>query len=416
MLEPKPQRLASLDAFRGITIAGMILVNNPGSWGHVYGPLGHATWNGWTPTDLIFPFFLFIVGVAMPFAMGRRLGQGMGRGRLLVQAARRSAILFALGLIMAGFPNWRLIGPYVLVVVGASLAGHARVALRLIGLAVLVGAAAYFALDFAYFDQSRLRVPGVLQRIAVCYLLATAVVLWGGQWGAALAAAACIVGYWVICKRVLPPDGYAAAVTDPGGLLHDWIDVKLLGVHIYRERPDPEGVLSTLPAVATTLLGYLAGRWLLTGRERLAQAVGLFFMANLALFAGLWMNYGFPINKKIWSSSYVVFTAGMALHFLVMCFWLIDVKRWRAWAWPFLVFGTNYIAVFFASGLLAKMTGRWKVGTPSGMVSVKQWIYEQVFASWAGPLNGSLLFALAYVVFWLLVLIPLYRLRWFIRV
>lgn len=416
MIEAKSERLVSLDAFRGITIAGMILVNNPGSWKHVYAPLGHAPWNGWTPTDLIFPFFLFIVGVAMPFAMERRLAQGAGRGRLLGQVFRRSAILFALGLIMAGFPNWRLIGPYVLLVVGASAAGSGKAVLRMAGAVIAMLAIAYFALDFAYFEQSKLRVPGVLQRIGVCYLVASAIVLWTGSWGAVFAAAVCIGAYWVMVKRVSPPLGYIVPVGGPEGLLHDWIDVKLLGAHLYRERPDPEGVLSTIPAVATTLLGYLTGRWLLSGRERIDKALGLFFMANVALVAGLWMNYGFPINKKIWSSAYVVFTAGMALHFLAMCFWLIDVKRWRGWAWPFLVFGTNSIAVFFASGLLAKMMGRWKVGADASAVSMKSWIYEHGFASWAGPLNGSLLFALAYVTLWLSILIPMYRMRWFIRV
>ena len=415
MLESKPERLASLDAFRGITIAGMILVNNPGSWSHIYGPLGHATWNGWTPTDLIFPFFLFIVGVAMPFAMGRRLSQGVGRGRLLGQALRRSVILFALGLIMAGFPNWRLIGPYVLVVIGASLTS-ARGPRAIFGWVLCAAAVAYFAVDFAYFDQSKLRVPGVLQRIAVCYLAASAAVLWFGAWGAGFAGAACIVGYWIVVHRIAPPAEYTASVIDVGGRLHDWIDVNLLGSHLYRERPDPEGVLSTMPALATTLLGYLSGWWLQSGREKPEKAVGLFFWGNVALFVGLSMNYGFPINKKIWSSSYVVFTAGLALQLLAMCFWLIDVKGWRGWAWPFLVFGTNSIAVFFASGLLAKMLGRWKVGAGDEAMSVKNWIYGEWFASWAGPLNGSLFFALAYVAVWLVVLIPIYRMRWFIRV
>ncbi len=426
-LPSSSSRLVSLDAFRGITIAGMILVNNPGSWQHLYSPLSHAQWHGWTPTDLVFPFFLFIVGVAMAFSFRRRLAQSDGRRRLFAQVIRRTIILFLLGLIMFGFPDFRLIGPYILVIVGLSLlyadepllgrggSGPAR-ARKIAACVVLVAAVVYFAVDFGHFQETRLRVPGVLQRIAVCYFFASVIAMTWGTWGRVIWVAVLLGAYWLIVAKVSPPAGYTADVTGPEGLLHDWIDVKLLGAHLYRERPDPEGILSTLPAVATALLGLLTGQWLQNAREGRDKVIGLFFAANVALVLALWMNLAFPISKKIWTSSYVILTAGLAVHFLTMCYWLIDVRGHRRWAWPFVVFGANSIAVYFASSLLAKMLGRWTLSTDGGAIVVKTWAYDNLFASWAGPLNGSFLFALAYVIVWLLPLIPLYWRRIYVKI
>jgi predicted acyltransferase len=422
------QRLISLDVFRGITIAGMILVNNPGSWGQILSPLRHAEWNGCTPTDLVFPFFLFIVGVAMTFSFERRIEAGYSRATMIGQIVRRTIILFLLGLIMYGFPDFRLIGPYILTIVGLVLlyaaqpvlalgnAGGVRVR-KVLGWILLIVAVAYFVLDFGHFQETKLRVPGVLQRIAACYLLASIIMIVWRPPGRVIWVLLLLAGYWVVALGVSAPSGYEAEVTGSPGLLHDWIDARLLGRHLYRERPDPEGILSTLPATATVLLGVLTGRWLRTSREKTDKALGLFFAANVALVLGLCMNYGFPINKKIWSSSYVVFTAGLALHFLAMCYWLIDVKGWKRWAWPFVVFGSNAIVVFVASSLVAKMMIRIKLALPDGgQISLRTWIYDHGFASWAGPLYGSLFFALAYVLLWLLPMIPLYRRRIFIKI
>jgi len=371
--EQKAERLVSLDAFRGITIAMMILVNNPGSWGHVYSPLLHAKWHGWTMTDTIFPFFMFIVGVAMTFSFAKRLERGDTRSQLFANVVRRSVILFLLGLILAGFPK---------------------------------------------FNLGTIRIPGVLQRIAVCYFFAAIIVMYTGWKGRAFWAFAIIVIYWAIVKLIHAPIGYEASVTGQEGLLHDYIDTKVLGGHLYRERPDPEGILSTIPAISTTLLGVLTGNWLHSARSKMEKLVGLFIMANVGIVVGAIMHMWFPINKKIWTSSYVVFMAGMALHFLAMCYWLIDIKGYKRWATPFVIYGTNAIAVFFASGIVGRLIGRYiTVPIADGELALKPWIYQNIFVPWSGDLKmASLLFAISYIVFWLLVLTPLYKKKIYIRV
>ncbi len=428
LLAPKKERLVSLDVFRGITIAGMILVNHPGSWGQIYKPLGHAEWNGWTPTDLIFPFFLFIVGVAMTFSFDRRIAKGQSRMRLFEHVARRAIILVMLGLTMYGFPDIQLIGPFVLVIVGLwFLFAHEppfgmgttprERNFKIIAWTLLIAALVYFIVDFRHFQETNLRVPGVLQRIGVAYFFASVVVLTCGLRGRIFWTAALILGYWAIIRLIPAPAGVELPAERQAHLLNEWIDVKLLGGHIYRERPDPEGILSTLPAIATTLAGVLTGMWLHSNRSPVERLTGLFVAANAAMVVGLCMDPFFPINKKIWSSSYVVFTAGLGLHFLAMCYWLIDIKGWQKWSKPFVVFGTNAILVFFAAHLTSKMMGRlrWELadGTTTSLYS---WIYRNLFASWAGPLNGSLAFAITYVLLWLVILIPLYRKRIFLKI
>jgi predicted acyltransferase len=381
--ETRSERLVSLDLFRGITIAGMILVNNPGSWGALYSPVKHADWNGLTPTDLVFPFFLFIVGVALPFSFDRRRAQGASRLRLFEHVVRRTLILFLLGLIMAGFPKWpqlatwpgwRLIAPYILAIAGLVLlfadgpalawpdtaASRAR---KISAGLLLAGALAYFVVDFACFQERKLRVPGVLQRIAVCYFFAAMIVMFSGSRGRVLWVLALIAAYWGIVKCVPAPADYATPWMGarPEGVLHDWLDVKLLGTHLYSERPDPEGLLSTIPAIATVLIGVLAGNWLRSAREKPDKAGWLFLAANVLLCFGLWANLGLAVNKKIWTSSYVLVTGGLALHFLAACFWLVDVKGYRRWARPFLVLGTNAIAVYFASSVGARLNARPEV-------------------------------------------------------
>ncbi len=418
------QRLISLDAFRGITIAGMILVNNPGTWGKIYPPLRHAEWHGWTPTDLVFPFFLFIVGVAMTFSLNKRLAQGANRWGLLTQITRRSLTLILLGLASYAFPDVRLMWPFVVAIVGLGLvparfeAGSRAGPWLFVALATLLVAVVGFAADFGYFHQRGLRVPGVLQRIGVCYFVAGLIMLTGGVVWRSAWTAVLLVGYWAVLTLVESPGGYTNTVTGPEGMLGDWIDEQVLAGHLYRERPDPEGLLSTLPAIASTLIGVLTGAWLRSGRDALAKVVGLFVAANALVVAGWLWGLEFPVNKKIWTSSYVLLTGGLALHFLAMCYWLIDWKGWRAWAWPFVVYGSNAITVFLASGLLAKLLGRWQIETADGVMSVRRHLFEAYFVSWAAPPLelASLLYAVTYVALWLLPMIVLYKLRIFIKV
>ena len=365
----RPDRLDSLDAFRGLTIAGMILVNNPGSWAHVYPPLRHAEWHGWTPTDLIFPFFLFIVGVAMTFSLGRRLEED-DRRRVHVRVIRRTLIIFGLGLLLSAFPDFRL---------------------------------------------AELRVAGVLQRIAVVYLVASLLVLRLSRRALAWTTAGILAGYWAALE-LIPVPGHGAGILTPEGNLAAWFDRLFLPGRMWQGTWDPEGLLSTLPAVATALLGVFTGDWIRSDRERSEIAAGMFTAGWLAILAGLAWSIWLPLNKNLWTSSYVLFTAGAALEGLAVCYWLIDVRGRRSWARPAIVFGLNSIAVYVASGIVTSLLIWIRVGSGGAESSLYGWIYQNLFASWAGPLNGSLAFALAYVAFWWLPMALLYRRGIFIKV
>jgi predicted acyltransferase len=372
---PAATRLESLDVFRGVTIAGMLLVNNPGTWSAIYPPLAHAPWHGWTPTDLIFPFFLFIVGVSMTFSFGTRRERGTSRGALLRKTIRRSAILVGLGLLLHAFPN--------------------------------------------YLDLSHLRLPGVLQRIGLAYLGAAVIVLYVRPRVQAVAAALILLGYWA-AMTLVPVPRSGAGVLEPGRDLGAYIDRLVFGTdHLWASSTtwDPEGLLSTAPAIATVLTGVLAGYWIRSGRSPLEKTVGLFLLGHAGLLAGLAWGAVFPINKNLWTSSYVVFTSGMACHFLAVCYWIVDVRRHRRWSVPFLVFGTNAIAAFFLSSLFARFLNLIQVGGPAGTaVPLKTWIFSNLFAPLAAPVNASLVFAVTYVLLWLAIMAALYRRRIFIKV
>lgn len=352
---PAP-RLVSVDVLRGLTVAAMVLVNNPGSWRHVYWPLRHAAWDGFTPTDTIFPFFLFIVGVSIPLALGTRLEHG-GRG-LVGRVLRRSATIFALGLLLHALP---------------------------------------------FFHLATLRIPGVLQRIAVCYLLAALlVVLTGGAAGWRLqagVAAALLLGYWLLMTRVAPPGG-AAGDLSPAGNLAGYVDRLVLGPHIWQVSRfyDPEGVLSTLPAVATTLLGVLAGHWIRGDRPGRRVVAGLAIGGLAATGAGWLWGLTFPINKSLWTSSYALFMAGLAGLALAACYWGIEVRGRRAWTVPFVVLGVTALPLFFLSSFMARLLLVIRVG-PDGP-RLQAWLFDHLFAPWLPPVDASLAYALAYVLLW----------------
>lgn len=370
-----PARLLSLDVFRGMTVAGMLLVNNPGSWSHVYPPLEHAKWHGWTPTDLIFPFFLFIVGVAMAFSFAAQRARGTPRGEMMAKAAKRSAVLVLLGLVLAAFP--------------------------------------FYGLELA-----TLRIPGVLQRIGAAFLLASAVVLFTGPRAQAAVAALLLLGYWA-AMRLVPVPGYGAGSLEPESNLAAYVDRAVLGTaHLWKSSKswDPEGLLSTLPAAATVLLGVAAGRWLRSDRPPGRKTAGMLAAGAAAALLGLAWDTVFPINKNLWTSSYAVFTAGTALLCLAACYWAVDVKGRRRWAFPFVLLGVNAIAVFFLSGIMARLLTLVKWAGPAGDVTLKGWIHEHAFASWLAPLDASLAFAVCFVLFWVGAAWALYRRQVFIKV
>jgi len=364
------QRLSSLDAFRGITIAGMILVNNPGSWEHVYAPLRHARWHGWTPTDLVFPFFLFIVGVSVSLALSRRMDRGDSALSLYVKIIRRSLVLFALGLAL-------------------------RLAFR--------------------FDLEHLRIPGVLQRIAVCYLLSALIFTRTGPTWRAGIVVILLAGYYLLMKLV-PVPGYGAAVWTPEGNLCGYLDRKILGGHLYTPAFDPEGILSTLPALATTLIGSLAGDWLRSPRNVFHKSAAMAAAGALLAASGLFLHPYFPINKQLWTSTFVLFTAGAALLMLSVFAVLMDGPGTRKWASPFLVLGTNALFVYVASTLMAKVLISAKVSAAQGTVSLQRFLYLYLLVPAAGYRNASLLFPLLFLLFWVLVMIPLYRRKVYIRI
>ena len=375
------QRLLSLDAFRGATIAGMLLVNNPGSWSDLYAPLEHAPWNGWTPTDMIFPFFLWIVGVAMTLSFARRVEQGADRGQLFRHAMVRAAVIVGVGLLLVMFPF-------------GLLPGH--------------------TLSFA-----KMRLPGVLQRIGVCYFFASAIFLrtsWKGQLGWIVGL---LLGYWAVLMLV-PVPGYGAGVLEPTGNLAWWIDSHVLAGHTWSGAPvagfDPEGILSTIPAIATTLFGAVAGHFIrtLSGAELSKR---LLRDGAVLLAVGAAWGLVFPINKNLWTSSYTVFMAGWATFLLGIFHWLIDVRGWKRWATPLVIYGSNALAMFVLAGLIGKLLYliKW-AGSDGQAVTRKGWIYQSWFVPLASPINASLLFALAFVLTFFLFAWLLWRKKWFLKI
>jgi predicted acyltransferase len=366
-------RLTSLDVFRGLTIAGMVLVNNAGNWNAVYPPLMHAQWHGWTPTDLVFPFFVFIVGVAIPLAFEKRKAAGGDQRDLYLKIFRRTAVIFGLGLALNAFP-------------------------------------------YTMEKLAHLRVPGVLQRIALCYFFAALIFLKTRARTQVIIAATLLIGYWAMMKLIAAPT-FARGDLSMEGSLASWVDRALLAGHTYRPMYDPEGLLSTIPAVATALFGVLAGQWLMQKRESLDKITGLFAAGASLVIAGYVWDWFFPINKALWTSSYVMFTGGLALQLLALCYWAIDLKGYRRWARPFVVFGVNALALYVLSGLMAKallVIPAPKLDGSAG--DLKNFLYERVFATWLSPINASLAFALSYLALWWLLMLVLYRRKIFIKV
>jgi predicted acyltransferase len=362
-------RLVSLDAFRGATIALMVLVNTPGG-PHSYGPLNHSEWNGWTITDMVFPSFLWIVGVAIALSLGQRIAAGVPKSRLFLQVLRRAAVIFGLGLIVYAAPN---------------------------------------------FDLSTQRLLGVLQRIAICYLIASSIYLttrWRGQivWIVAL-----LVSYWLIMMLV-PVPGYGAGDLAVGHNIANYVDGVVLGAHNYANTKnwDPEGLISTLPAIATALLGIMAGYILKLKRDLAERTTWLYLTGSILIALGLICDIWLPINKKLWTSSFTLFMAGMDFVIFAGFVWLIDGRGYRRYARPLAIMGMNAIAVDMASELVEEALSLIHVGGP-GSPSVHEWIYQTIFAPLASPLNASLAYAICYVLLMYAIAYGMYRKRWFLK-
>jgi predicted acyltransferase len=374
-VRPASTRLYSLDVFRGATIAAMILVNNPGN-DFAYAPLKHSDWDGWTPTDLIFPFFLFIVGVSLTLSFRARIQRGESKRTLLLHSLRRSAIIFLIGLFLNGFP---------------------------------------------YFHLATWRVAGVLQRIAIAYLAAAVIVLYTKTRGIALWICALLIGYWV-AMRFVPVPGLGMPIRDMPLLDKDanfawYLDKHFLPGAMYEKTRDPEGILSTFPAIATALLGVLTGEWLGKSLAAAKKVGGMLGFGTVLIIAGQLWGVWFPINKKLWTSSFVLFTAGCALLCLAICYWVTDVKRHRgAWTKPFVIFGSNAIAAYVLAEIVASLLLAVRAQVGRHTIPLQEFVYRQGFKWITPPELGSLTYALVFVVLCWLPIAWMYKKRIFLKV
>ncbi len=478
---PIKDRLISLDVFRGMTIAGMVLVNNPGG-SPVYWPLDHAEWNGLTPTDWIFPFFLFIVGVSISISLGKRVAEKPD-AKAYWKIVSRAASIYLLGAALSIVPFFQFqatdapdpLKMLIWLIFSAALlflllrnykVAAALAVIALLGIAGM-NLAGYNVVPYNY---GTLRIFGVLQRISVCYLVTSLIFLhttWKQQVGIAIAL---LLGYWLIMTTIPVSGCEVTTVSDKACNLAAYIDRMILTEnHIWRAGKvyDPEGILSTIPAIVTTISGVLTGTWLgkssppyeggvaapavkgadgvvLSADEaankseadlsrasetlalqskgspsdnRLNKVSGMFFFGTALLAIGLIWNSYFPLNKAMWTSSYVFATTGLALLVLGSCYWLIDIKGYSRWAWPFKVFGANALALFVFTGFFARMIAAYRVTGPDGqLISVGRWVMLNIFLPIAQPIDASWMFAVSFILLWLFLMWLLYRKGIYIKV
>ncbi len=368
----KSERLIALDAFRGLTIAMMILVNTPGSWSYVYSPLRHAKWHGCTPTDLVFPFFLFIVGTAMVFSF-KKFDYTLNRD-LAKKIIGRTITIFAFGLILNAYPFIR-----------------------------------------QEWDYSTLRILGVLQRIALAYGIAAFLILLFDSKKLWYISVGILSVYWFIMWAFGGDDPYSLT-----GNVARVIDMVIIGEsHLWKGMGlpfDPEGLFSTLPAIVTVILGFKTGTWIRDNGATISTVRNMIIFGVFWIFIGWVWGWFFPINKQLWTSSYVFYTAGLATVFLAFFLWLIDIKGYKTIAQPFVVFGSNAIFVFTASGLWVKSIIRFSFTFEGESVNGYTYLYKSLFVPLAGNMNGSLLFAITHILVWWLVLYWLYRRNLFIKI
>lgn len=386
-MSARGERLLALDVFRGATVAGMLLVNNPGTWSAIYPPLEHAPWHGWTPTDLIFPFFLFIVGITTSISLSGRRARGDDEGAILRQVLKRGALIFLFGLLLSWFPFFT----YTAIpdVPDPSF------------------------MDRVVYRVEHLRILGVLQRIGLAYLCGALLTLRTSLKAQFVILGVLLFGYWALMTLVPVPDTGVAGrfvLDKPDQLLSAWLDRTILSVnHLWSGSKtwDPEGLLSTVPAIGTVILGTFAGRWIARRDVEInARLAAMFSAGAVTMMLGLVWNWFFPINKSLWTSSYVLFSGGMATVVLATCLWVIDVRGIRGWTRPFVVYGLNPMLAFLGSGMMARMMGSMIMidvnGTDTPLQAV---VYKNLYASWLTPINASLAFAITFVAFWYVLLL-----------
>jgi len=363
------ERIISLDILRGATIAAMILVNTPGSWEYVYPPLLHSPWNGITFTDIIFPFFLFIVGISISLSLRSFKDDQRIPTSLLLKLVKRSAILFFIGLTLNAFP---------------------------------------------YFDLSILRIPGVLQRIAIVFFISAMIFLYCNVKGQIIICFSILGMYWLLMK-VVPFPGHEQGILTPEDNLAAWIDHALLKGHLWNQTKvwDPEGLLSTMPAISSGLIGVIFGQFFLVEKDSQNRWSTSFVMANLLMLGGILIDPFFPINKSIWSSSYVLFTSGIAMQTFLCFHWIIEVKKWSFWLQtPMIHFGSNAITAYAFSGVLAMLL--YTIQLADG--SLYNWIYVHGFLPFFLPRLGSFLFAFSFLIIIYVIIYLLYKRQVFIKV
>lgn len=380
---PKPKRLLALDILRGITIAGMILVNNPGSWGHIYAPLEHASWNGLTPTDLVFPFFMFIMGVSTYFSL--RKYEFKFSASALLKILRRTVVIFLIGMFIAWF--------------GLFLRG------------TLSGASFWEAV--LNFDH--IRILGVMPRLAICYGAGSLIALWlRHKW------LPTFVGALLVIYTVILLCGHGFEFADHN--IISIVDHKVLGPdHMYADtvddvtlKFDPEGLLSTLPSIAHMLIGFICGGWLISIKDNRDRINRLFILGTVLTFAGFLLSYGLPINKKIWSPTFVLTTCGLASSFLGLLIWIIDIKGKKKWCRFFEVFGINPLFLYCLGAILSIVMG----AIPAGETTLKGWIYKDVLMPVCcdDATLASLIFAILFVIVNWLVGLILYKKKIYIKI
>lgn len=386
-------RVVSLDVFRGVVIAAMILVTDPGTYSAVYPQLLHAQWNGMTATDTIFPSFLFIVGVAIPLSFASRWKRGSTNKMLAWQVLRRSAILIALGIAVNGFPD---------------------------------------------YDWQTLRLPGILQRIGACYMCGAGLYLWAtrrkrgeeedskSERTVLMAVSGAILVFYYLLLKFVPVPGLGAGRLDSFGNLPAYLDRAAFGTrHMWAYGTtsgmgvtyDPEGILSTLPAIATLLIGIVVGEWIRTQHPGKKKLLSLLLWGGMLLLAGWLLQSLMPINKRLWTSTFVLASSGVSLLVFALLYGVVDLRLSRWWTWPALVFGTNAILAFVLSSVITTLTDRIHITSSSGnSLTLHKWAYQHLFATWLEPVHASLAYAIAIVVRNLLLMWPLYRKRIFLRV